>query len=210
MSAPVTEQPPVEEASNQSTAMTRFSGDQFLARKKVFSFLGQKFHIYGPGGELRFFIKQKAFKLKEAITVYADETMSTPMLKIQARSIMDFSGTYDIHTPEGEHLGSFKREGLKSILRDKWLIFDTDDNQIGIIEEDSMMAAMLRRFLNNLIPQTFNVTIGGQQVAVFKQHFNPFVAKYDIDFSLDDTGAFDRRMGIAAVILLLAIEGRQS
>lgn len=210
MTAPPTQQQAAEAAPEQSTAMTRFSGDQFLARKKVFSFLGNKFHIYGPNGDLRFFVKQKAFKLKEAITVYADESMSTPVLTIQARSVMDFSGTYDIATPEGEPLGALKREGLKSMLRDEWNVLDVDGTQVGKIQEDSMMAAMLRRFFSNLIPQTFNVTIGDQQVAVFKQHFNPFVAKYDIDFSLDQQDAFDRRLGIAAVVLLLAIEGRQN
>lgn len=209
MTAPPTQEAPPA-AAPPSTAMSRFAGDRFLARKKVFSFMGNKFHIYGPNQDLRFFVKQKAFKLKEAITVYSDESMSTPILTIQARSIMDFSGSYDVATPTGEHIGVLRREGLKSMLRDEWTVMDSNDTPIGKIQEDSMLAAMLRRFLSNLIPQTFNVTIGDQQVAVFKQQFNPFVAKYDIDFSLDHNDAFDRRLGIAAVVLLLAIEGRQS
>ncbi len=210
MTAPPTQQQAPQAATGDSTAMTRFAGDKFLARKKVFSFLGNKFHIYAPSGDLRFFVKQKAFKLKEAITVYTDESMSTPILTIQARSVLDFSGAYDVTTPSGEHVGVLKREGLKSMLRDEWTVMDSDNNPVGKIQEDSMLAAMLRRLFSNLIPQTFNVTIGEQQVAVFKQHFNPFVAKYDIDFSLDQNDAFDRRLGIAAVVLLLAIEGRQS
>lgn len=190
-------------------AMSRFSGERYVARKKVFSFLGQKFHIYGPNQNLCFFIKQKAFKLKEAITVYTDETMGTEVLKIQARKMMDFSGTYDVTTPQGEPVGALKREGFKSIFRDKWLVLDVSGNQIGTIQEDSAMMAFFRRFLSNLVPQTFNVTINGQQAAVYRQHFNPFIAKFDIDFSLDQNQAFDRRLGIASVVLLLAIEGRQ-
>lgn len=198
------------QGGQQGGALARFQGDQFLARKKVFSFLGNKFHIYGPSEDLRFFVKQKAMKLKEDITVFTDESMTTPVLKIGARSWQDFSGTYDVTTPQGERLGSLKREGLKSILKDKWLILNNDDQPVGEIEEDSTFAALMRRFLSNLIPQTFNVRLNGQQVAVFSQHFNPFVAKYDIDFSLDQNDSLDRRLGIAAVVLLLAIEGRQS
>lgn len=194
----------------QGGALTRFQGDHFLARKKVFSFLGNKFHIYGPNEDLRFFVKQKAFKLKEDITVFTDESMTTPVLKIGARSWQDFSGTYDVSTPDGQPIGSLKREGLRSIFKDKWLILDGNDQPVGEIEEDSTFAALMRRFLSNLIPQTFNVRLNGQQVAVYSQHFNPFVAKYDIDFSLDQNDNLDRRLGIASVVLLLAIEGRQN
>ncbi|MFW5967281.1 MAG: hypothetical protein ACOCV2_07170 [Persicimonas sp.] len=195
----------------ESTAMTRFSGDKFLARKKVFSFLGEKFHIYGPNGQnLRFFVKQKAFKLKEAIKVYADESCTTPLLEIKARQIIDVSATYDVMTAEGQHVGALQRKGMKSFLRDEWAILDSEDNQIGKIEEDSLAAALVRRFMFALLPQTFNVVIDGEKVAEYSQHFNPFIHKFDLDFSLDTDDRFDRRLGIASVVLLLAIEGRQS
>ncbi len=193
-----------------STALTKFQGDQYLARKKVFSFLGNAFHIFNPNGQLEFYVKQKAFKLKEAITVYTDEAKTNPVLTIQARSVMDFSGTYDVSTVDGQKLGALRRKGLKSILKDQWEILDTSDTPVGTIDEDSMLAAMIRRFLSNLVPQSFTATVNGDKVAVFDQHFNPFVAKYDIDFSMDQNQQLDRRLGIAAVVLLLAIEGRQN
>lgn len=192
-----------------ATAMVKFEGDKFMARKKIFKFLGNAFHIYSENGELRFYVKQKAFRLKEAITVYADESKSEELLKIAARKISDFSGTYDVTTSSGEQVGALKRKGLQSILRDEWEILDTGGAVVGSIQEDSMALAMVRRLLSNIVPQSFTVTLGGQTVGIFKQHFNPFVAKYDIDFSVDQARTLDRRLGIAAVVLLLAIEGRQ-
>lgn len=191
-------------------AMTRFEGDKYLARQKVFKMLGNAFYIFRPDGGLQFYVKQKAFKLKEAITVYGDEDMTDVELLIQARSIMDFSGTYDVTTPEGQKVGALRRQGMKSIFRDRWEILDPDDAVIGTVEEDSMALAILRRFLSALVPQSFTVAVGGETVGVFDQHFNPFVAKYDIDFSYDSRGQLDRRLGIAAVVLLLAVEGRQN
>lgn len=192
-----------------STEMVRYEGSRYMARKKVFKMFGNAFHIFGEDGQLNFFVKQKAFKLREAITVYGDEAMSDPLLVIEARSIMDFSGTYDVATAGGEPVGALKRKGLQSMLRDQWEIHDVDGGVIGTVEEDSMLLAIVRRFLSNLVPQSFTVTLNGQKVATFDQHFNPFVAKYDIDFTLDQAGELDRRLGIAAVVLLLAIEGRQ-
>ncbi len=191
------------------SAMVRFEQNQFLARKKVFKFLGDAFHIYEPNGNLAFYVKQKAFKLREAITVYADEGQNQPLMTIQARSVLDFSGTYDVTTTDGQKLGALRRKGLASILRDKWEFLDAEDQVTGTAEEDSMALALVRRLLNNLVPQSFTVTIGGHVVGTFNQHFNPFVAKYDVDFSMDTGGTLDRRLGIAAVVLLLAIEGRQ-
>lgn len=187
-------------------ALSRFVGERYTARKKVFTLWGNQFHIYGPAQNLRFFVKQKFFTFKDVITVYSDETMSRPLLKIRLRNRIALSATYDISTPQGDSIGALRRQRLKNILRDKWLILDRNGAQIGAVNEDSKKLAIFRLMTLGLIPQRFDVTIQGQKVAVFRQHINPFVAKFDIDFSLDPHGLFDRRLGIASVVLLLAIQ----
>jgi hypothetical protein len=83
------------------------------------------------------------------------------------------------------------------------------DNVVGKLFEDSMGMAMLRRFLSNLIPQNYDITFGTNRVADLKQPFNPFAYQLNIDFSMDINKVLDRRLGIAAAILLAAVEGRQ-
>jgi hypothetical protein len=46
-------------------------------------------------------------------------------------------------------------------------------------------------------------------VCTFQQNFNPFVRKLTVDFTGDTQGRLDKRLGLAAGILLAAIEGRQ-
>jgi hypothetical protein len=46
-------------------------------------------------------------------------------------------------------------------------------------------------------------------VADLKQAFNPFSYQLNIDFSMDINKVLDRRLGIAAGVLLAAVEGRQ-
>jgi len=188
----------------------RFSHTTYLIRRKVLKLLGGAFHIFGPDGELLFYSKMKAFKLKEDIRLYTGEDMQTELLTISARNVIDFSATYDVvDAPSGEHIGALRRKGMKSILKDEWLILDTSDRQIGAIREESMMMALIRRFLSNLIPQTYVGEINGTPVLEFKQQFNPFVLKLNLDFSEDTGGLLDRRLGMAAGILLCAIEGRE-
>ena len=190
-------------------ASERFSHDSYLVRKKIFKILGGTFHIYDPSGQLAFYSKQK-FKLKEDIRVYSGEDMAEEVLSIQARQIVDFSAAYDVVDPTtGEKVGALQRRGLKSILRDEWIVMDPADNELARIKEDSTFKALLRRFLSNLIPQKYYCRVGEKVAWTFKQNFNPFVLKITLDFSMDAEGLLDRRLGIAAAVLLCAIEGRQ-
>jgi uncharacterized protein YxjI len=189
----------------------RFAHSNYLVRKKVMKLAGGVFHIYDPMGNVAFYTKQKAFKLKEDIRIYTGEDMQVEVLSILARQVIDFSAAYDVVDPlSGGKVGALKRKGMKSMIRDEWLILDAFDNEIGMIQEDSMGLAMIRRFLTNLIPQAFSGTVGGRQVCSFKQNFNPFVTKINLDFSMDTAGTLDRRLGMAAAVLLCAIEGRQN
>ncbi|AJS59085.1 hypothetical protein [Paenibacillus sp. IHBB 10380] len=188
----------------------KFGYTQYLVRKKVLSIVGAKIHIYNSNQELVMFSQMKAFKLKEDIRLYSDESMSEEILTITARSIIDFSAIYDVKDARtGEHIGSLRRKGLKSILKDEWLILNASEAEIGRIKEDNKILALLRRFLSDLIPQQYNVQISGNTVSTFKQNFNPFVTKVNIDFSLDPGQTLDRRLGLAASVLLCAIEGKQ-
>lgn len=187
-----------------------FQHNQYLVRRKVFTIAGAKFHVFDPAGNLVFFSRMKAFKLREDIRLYHDESMNRELLLIKARQIIDFSAAYDIFdAATREKVGVFKRKGLKSILRDEWFIMDAGDREIGVIREDSLLKSLLRRFLTNLIPQTYHAEIQGTTVCIYKQNFNPFVLKLNVDFSMDTRSLFDRRLGIAGAILLGAIEGRQ-
>lgn len=190
-----------------SGALARYDESSFQAKRNFFSFLNQKFEIYGPGGDLRFYVSKAAFRAKEEITVYADRDESEPVMSINARQVIDFSAAYDVTTPDGEHVGALQRHGMQSMFRDEWSIQGSDGRDVGKIQEDSPMKAFLRRFLSDLIPQTFFVTARGRRVATFEQHFNPFILTYDIH--IDNDGSIDPRLIIAGVICMLAIEGRQ-
>ncbi len=188
----------------------RFEHQAYTVRRKVFKVFGGAFHIYDPMGQVAFYSKMAAFKLKEDIRLYTGEDMQTEVLVIQARQILDIAATYDIYDSEtNAKIGALRRKGLKSILKDEWIVMDPDDREIGLIKEDSMALALVRRFLTNLIPQTFIFEMNGMTACVMKQRFNPFILKLDIDFTPDVGGLLDKRIGIAAAVLLSAIEGRQ-
>lgn len=187
-----------------------FLGSKYLVRKKIFSLFGKKFHIYDSNGKLVLYSKMRAFKLREDIRLYAGEDMRKEVLLIKARRILDFSAAYDvIDSQANERVGTLKRRGLKSVLKDEWVFMDAEGREIGFIKEDNMFLAFARRFITQLIPQTYYGYVNERQVCTFRQSFNPFVLKITADFSDDADGLLDRRLGIATAVLLCGIEGRQ-
>src|SRR5436190_5303596 len=186
-----------------------FSFDKYLLKRQVFALAG-KFRFYDPSGRLVLFSEQKMFKIREDIRVYSDEAKTQEVLMIKARQIVDFSAAYDVvDSATSQKVGALRRKGLASILRDEWEVLDVGDNVVGKLFEDSMGLALVRRFLSNLIPQNYDITFGTNRVADLKQNFNPFSYQLNLDFSMDINKVMDRRLGIAAGILLAAIEGRQ-
>lgn len=188
---------------------TPFDLDRFLIRRKVLKVFGASFHVYDSEGTVVGFSSQKAFKLKEDIRLYTDESKATELLTIHARQIVDFSACYDVLDPRtGEKVGAVRRKGMKSIIRDHWEVLDAADEPIGDLLEDSQMMAVVRRFLSNLVPQQFRLaTSDGTLQARFVQRFNPFVFKMNV--VVEPGATVDRRLLLGVAVLAAAVEGRQ-
>lgn len=191
--------------------MDRFQFDNYLIRRKILKLFGASFHIFAGDEHLIMYANLKAFKFKEDIRLYTGEDMSEEVLLIKARNIIDLGATYDIYDSEtNEKIGALKRKGMKSILKDEWLFLDKNDNQIGTIKEDNMAMALIRRFIINVIPQTYSAEINGVEVCTYKQSANPFITKVRLEYTKQSEELLDKRIGIAGGLLLCAIEGKQN
>lgn len=181
----------------------------YLIRRKVLCFFGAQFHIYDANQNLIGFCKQKAFKLKEDIRIYTDESCARELVVILARNVIDFSACYDVIDPvNGTLLGSWKRQGWNSLVRDSWEVYDPYGVKIAELSEDSMGLALVRRLLTNLVPQDFELRNANGLQTVYKQCFNPFI--YKLQVALQPNCNMHPYMILAGGVLLAAIEGRQN
>jgi hypothetical protein len=187
-----------------------FETDRLMFRQKVFKLFGAEFRIMTEDGELLGISRQKAFKLKEDIRIYADPSCQEEVLLIKARQILDFAAAYDVMDPQrGSHYGTLRRKGFASIIRDTWEIANPEGEQIGQVLEDSTSLAILRRTIAGWLPQKYRIIAHDQLVGTVKQRFNPFVFKCDVRFEPGSDELLPRPVTIAAVVLLMAIESRQ-
>ena len=89
------------------------------------------------------YVKQKLFKLKEDITVYADESKSLINYKIKADQWIDFSAAYSLNDRDGKEIGKVARKGWASMWKAKYEVIDQNQQlQYHIREENGWVKVM--------------------------------------------------------------------
>jgi hypothetical protein len=199
---------------------------QLEFRRKFWKLFGAAIHITDPiSQQMVGYIEMKAWKLREDIRIYTDTSKSTELMRIHARSIIDFGATYDIYdSASGQPLFSLQRKGLRStFVRDHWNIFDVQGQPYGTIQETSSGLALVRRWINILpyvgdlaeailgfVPQTYEIRDNiGNLMAQLAHRKNPFVVKFGLD-TTHATVATDMRIPVASVALLSVIDANKN
>lgn len=197
-------------AKTAAIAAPVFQQDRFIARQKIFSLVPQ-FRFVDLNGNSLAFLRKKVFTWKDEVRVFTDESQTMELLYIKARKIIDWGTAFDVtDSINHQKVGALKRRAWKSLLRKEWIILDENDQEIGKLQEDSTFLATIRRYVTNIIPQSYSFEIGGRPVGIARQNWNFFAPKMEVDFSIDPDKKFDRRLAAAAIVLLMAVEGRQS
>lgn len=99
--------------------------------------IASQIYIRDADGQLLGYVKQKLFKLKEDINIFADESQTRHLYNIKADRVLDFSAKYNFTDAAGNHLGSIKRQGMRSIWRANYDIFDAASNPAMKINEEN-------------------------------------------------------------------------
>lgn len=112
---------------------------------KILGFAPQ-IYVREADGSLRMYVKQKLFKLKEAVTVFADDQQQNALATVAADRILDFNAEYFMAHPSGDRFGSLKRHGRRSIFSTHYDIKQGDEVVASIKEEDA-----IKRFLEAIL-----------------------------------------------------------
>ena len=102
---------------------------------KLFA-LSPQISVVDAAGNLQMYVKQKAFKLKEQVTVFADEQQTRPLYQLQADRVIDFRARYHFTDPQGNYIGSVKRQGARSLWRARYDIEVNGQVMLTIQEEN--------------------------------------------------------------------------
>lgn len=104
------------------------------------SSLANDFNVKDASGNPVVYVRQKMFKFKEAISVFADQTKSNVLYTINADRVIDFNASYGFTNSEQQTFGKVGRKGAKSILKAHYTVFDQENNSEFLIQEENPWA----------------------------------------------------------------------
>lgn len=96
------------------------------------------------------YVHQKAFKLKEAVTVYRDETKQTALYTIAADRVLDFNAVYRIRDAIGREVGALARRGRRSLWRARYDVLDAEGRSVFRVHEDDAWVKVLDSLLRQV------------------------------------------------------------
>jgi hypothetical protein len=100
-------------------------------------------------GALKFYVKQQLFKLKEAVTVFADDAQTQPLYTMKADRILDFNARYDFADMSGGPVGNVRRQGRRSIWKAHYEVYD-GETQTHTIQEENPWVRVLEAILGQI------------------------------------------------------------
>ena len=182
--------------------------------------LSPQIAVTEASGALRFYVKQKLFKLKEAVTVFADEAQTRPVYRIAADRVLDISATYHV-TDEatGAELGSLQRKGMRSIWRAHYEIHRGGGPILNVREEnpwvkviDSVVGeipvvGMLTGYVFNPAYRVTRASDGSPVMRIVKRPAL-FEGRYTIE-RLGELSENDETLTVLSALMMLLLERRR-
>ena len=86
-----------------------------LSFKKIA--LSPQIYVRDSDGQVQLYVKQKLFKLKEAVNIFADEAQTKLLYTVQADRVIDIRARYTIRDAAGTELGYLQGKGMRSLWK---------------------------------------------------------------------------------------------
>lgn len=190
----------VREVAGVSLATQR----HYVIKRKFWSIFERVFRVWTGDGQLIMYIKHPILRLREEFLIYEDEGQRRPLLRVKSRQVIAINFAYEItDARSGRPFGIVQKQGLRSLVRDRFILLDPDEREIGYAEEQG--ASVLRRFFPWLTSK-HAIFANGHQVAFIRQRFRFFTKEFTIDL---EPSELDPRFVLAVALLALIAEARR-
>jgi hypothetical protein len=180
--------------------------------------LAPQISVTDASGGLVFYVKQKLFKLKEEVTVFADAQQTRALYRIKADRMLDFSARYSFRDVNGINLGSVKREGMKSLWKAHYNISEDDAPAMTIREENPWVKVLdglfsqipiIGMFSGYLLHPAFLVSrTDGKVVMRLEKQPSFFESKFTIRKQVELDEGWETRVLLSLLMMILLERAR--
>lgn len=177
--------------------------------------LAPQLSVQDATGDTLFCIRQKLFKLKEVINVFADLQRTQLRYEIKADRIIDFSARYNFLDPNGKTIGAVKRHGMKSLWRARYDIYDGETAGFTISEKnpwvkvmDSLFAEIpvLGLFTGYIFNPVYVVSRTGGSTVMYLEKRPAFLSRIFTIRQVDQLSNHEETQVLLSLIMMLLLE----
>lgn len=177
--------------------------------------IGTRIRVTDAGGNLVAYVRKKKFRLKEDVGVYADEDQRRLLFRIKADRMLDFGASYAVGLPSGEPLGAVRQQGVRSLWRSAYDLFDAGDRGVGAIHEENPWVKVLDNLVE-MIPfadalgglffnPSYVADLNGHPTLRIKKNRSVFESSFGIE-KLADFSEKEEDLLLAGIIVMVLLE----
>jgi hypothetical protein len=172
-------------------------------------------------GEIVLYARQKAFKLKESITVFGDAAQTRALYRIDADRVLDFGARYTVvDADSGETVGTVRRQGMRSIWRAHYDL-ERDGAPALEVREENPWLKVADQFVSEipliglvsgyLLNPAYRVTRPGAGDALLRMRKEPsfLESRYSIKRVGTAAGDDDDRLAVLGLLMIVLLERRR-
>ncbi len=183
-------------------------------RFSLFS-LSQQIHVRDAGGKSILFVKQKLFRLREKIEVFADPSQQKKLFDITADRIIDFSANYLFSSTDGTPWGGVRRRGMRSLWAAHYEVLEDGRIDMFIHEQDPWKRIvesilgdipLLGFFFIYLINPTYLVDMADGTTALKLTKKPSIFERYFVIDKVAELDADDELRALLALIVMVIME----
>jgi uncharacterized protein YxjI len=138
------------------------------------------------------------------ILFYRDPSKAEQLLIVrQDQTATLLEHTYTVAEPSGQALAQLRKNIFSALYRTRWVCDAPDGRRLAVAIEDSLLSALIRRYVIRVTPMNFVFWIGetDQVVGRFNRKFT-LLDRYVLDVSEDVAALLDRRVALALGVIL--------
>jgi uncharacterized protein YxjI len=179
--------------------------------------LAPQISVTDAQGRLLYYVRQKAFKLRESITVFADAEQTRALYRVEADRVIDFGARYTIEDADtGATLGAVRRRGLRSIWRAHYeverggaTVFEAREENPWIKVADGLLGELpvVGLLSGYLLHPAYRLTAAGGAPALrMKKAAALFEGRYTIERAAPAAAEADERLAVLGLLMLVLLE----
>lgn len=169
--------------------------------------------VHGPDGRMLLYNRQRDTRRVNELCLYSDEYMQDELLLITA--VASHEGTDEFAVVDltvDETVGLLRPLPPGAGRLDVWRFLTSDGEEIGGLRSGAGMPSALGKLFGSkaskLLPASYQGVVDGVHVCSFRRGIKPLASSLELDFTPDIHGLFDRRLGIAAGVMVTTFSDR--